>query len=169
MIQVGAIRTDAIVAGWLEQIESSATLFSYPMNNYWETNYKAAQDGPHEFRYSLRPHRAFDEAEAERFARAIAQPLIAVPAERDAPRVAPSFTVEAERAIVTSLQIAEDSTALVVRLYNPGEQSDTARFSWPDSHERRVYRADVSGSPLEPLHGEIELGPYEILTLRVAR
>ncbi|MGD2218101.1 MAG: glycosyl hydrolase-related protein, partial [Gemmatimonadales bacterium] len=169
MIQVGAIRTDAIVAGWLEQIEPSATLFSYPMNNYWETNYKAAQDGPHEFRYSLRPHRAFDEAEAERFARAIAQPLIAVPAERDAPRVAPSFTVEAERAIVTSLQIAEDSTALVVRLYNPGEQSDTARFSWPDSHERRVYRADVSGSPLEPLHGEIELGPYEILTLRVAR
>ncbi|UCC83722.1 MAG: hypothetical protein JSW46_01965 [Gemmatimonadota bacterium] len=167
LIQFGTIRTDAIVAGWLEQIEPSATLFSYPMNNYWETNYKAAQDGPHEFRYSLRPHRSFDEAEAERFARGIAQPFIAVPAERDAPGVEPPFTVEARRAVVTSLQLAEDGSGFIVRLYNPSQETDTVTLSFANGDPLAVYRSDVTGVAQELLEGPIELGAYEILTLRV--
>jgi hypothetical protein len=168
MIQFGEIRTDAIVAGWLEHIEPSATLFSYPMNNYWETNYKAAQEGWHEFRYSLRPHRAFDEAEAERFARGIAQPLIAVPTERDASHVEPPFTVDARRAVVTSLQIAEDGETLIVRLYNPGQETDTVALRGSDGAPLRVHRSDVRGTTGEPVTGVVELGAYEILTLRVS-
>jgi hypothetical protein len=169
MVQLGAIRTDAIVAGWLEHIEPSATLFSYPMNNYWETNYKAAQDGPHEFRYSLRPHRSFDEAETERFARGIAQPLIAVPVERDAPRVEPPFTVDARRAVVTSLQNAADGPGFVVRLYNPGQETDTVTLRGHGGGPLRVHRADVRGAALEPVNGSIELAAYGIITLRVTR
>jgi alpha-mannosidase len=169
LIQFGAIRTDAIVAGWLQHIEPSATLFSYAMNNYWETNYKAAQDGPHEFRYSLRPHRTFDEADAERFARGIAQPLIAVPVERDAPRVESPFAVEARRAVVTSLQLAADGSGFVVRLYNPGDQTDVVALRRLDGVPLLLHRADVRGTALEPLESPLELDPYQILTLRVTR
>ena len=49
-----------------ETLEPSQTLFSYVMNNYWHTNYKADQEGDVMFRYSLRPHagryRAIDAA-----------------------------------------------------------------------------------------------------------
>ena len=169
LVQFGAIRTDAIVTGWLERIEPSATLFSYPMNNYWETNYKAAQDGEHVFRYSLRPQRAFDEAEAERFARGVAQPLIALPVERDAPPIEPPFTVEAERAVVTSLRLAADGDGYLVRLYNPGGRTDTVTLRAPDGGPLRVLRSDAGGSAREPLRAPIELGGYEILTLRVIR
>jgi hypothetical protein len=76
LIQLGEIRTDAIVTGWLERAESSATLFSYVMNNYWETNYRAAQDDEVELRYSLRAHSGFDQEEAERFGLEEARPLL---------------------------------------------------------------------------------------------
>ncbi|MGW8268185.1 MAG: glycoside hydrolase family 38 C-terminal domain-containing protein, partial [Longimicrobiales bacterium] len=76
LIQLGEIRTDAIVTGWLEEAESSPTLFSYVLNNYWETNYRAAQDDEVEFRYTLLFHDEFDEEHAERFGLEEARPLL---------------------------------------------------------------------------------------------
>ncbi len=76
LIQLGEIRTDPIVAGWLGRAEPSATIYSYVMNNYWETNYRAAQDDDVEFRYSLRAHGPFQAEEAERFGLDEARPLV---------------------------------------------------------------------------------------------
>jgi hypothetical protein len=76
LIQLGRIRTDAIVTGWLEKAEPSATLYSYVMNNYWETNYRAAQDDEVEFRYRIRAHGKFDEEQASRFALEESRPLV---------------------------------------------------------------------------------------------
>jgi len=76
LIQLGEIRTDAIVTGWLEEAENSPTLLSYVMNNYWETNYRAAQDDEVAFHYALRVHGSFHEEEAERFGLEEARPLL---------------------------------------------------------------------------------------------
>ena len=76
LIQLGEIRTDAIVTGWLEKAESSPILLSYVLNNYWETNYRAAQHDEVEVRYTLRVHGAFDEEEADRFALEEGRPLV---------------------------------------------------------------------------------------------
>jgi alpha-mannosidase len=76
LVQFGEIRTDAIVTGWLERAEPSPTLFSYVMNNYWETNYRAAQDDEVSFTYALRVHGGFDEGSANRFGLEEARPLI---------------------------------------------------------------------------------------------
>jgi hypothetical protein len=76
LIQLGEIRTDAIVTGWLDRADPSATLLSYVMNNYWETNYRAAQDDQVEFHYSLRIHGPFTRTEAERFGLERARPLV---------------------------------------------------------------------------------------------
>jgi alpha-mannosidase len=76
LVQFGEIRTDAIVTGWLEHAEPSPTLFSYVMNNYWETNYRAAQDDEVSFTYALRVHGGFEEEAANRFGLEEARPLI---------------------------------------------------------------------------------------------
>jgi len=76
LIQLGEIRTDPIVYGWLETIDPSATLYSYVMNNYWETNYRAAQDDELALRYSLGLHEEFHADEAHRFGLEHARPLI---------------------------------------------------------------------------------------------
>jgi hypothetical protein len=76
LIQLGEIRTDPIVTGWEETAESSGTIYSYVMNNYWETNYRAAQDDDVEFGYSLRAHGPFMEEAANRFGLEEAHPLV---------------------------------------------------------------------------------------------
>jgi hypothetical protein len=76
LVQMGAIRTDAIVTGWLESIDASPVLYSYVMNNYWETNYRAAQDDEVEIRFSFRAHGPFQVEEARRFGLERARPLV---------------------------------------------------------------------------------------------
>ena len=46
----------------------SATLFSYAMNNYWHTNYRAAQGGDFTFRYVLTSEAKLDPAFLTRLA-----------------------------------------------------------------------------------------------------
>jgi hypothetical protein len=83
LIQLGEIRTDPIVYGWLEEIEPSANLFSYLMNNYWETNYRAAQDDEVSVRYSLQVHDGYEAEAARRFGLEHARPLIPRVLQRD--------------------------------------------------------------------------------------
>ncbi len=50
LVQFGDINTGK----WLKKLDlANAWVFSYAMNNYWMTNFKASQEGRVEFRYSL--------------------------------------------------------------------------------------------------------------------
>jgi hypothetical protein len=167
LIQLGEIRTDAIVTGWLEKAEPSGTLLSYVMNNYWETNYRAAQDGTHQFEYSLRPHDGFDEAEAERFALERAQPLVAIITPSWEVHARAPFKIDGRRVVVTSLKEAGDGRGYLIRLYNPGEVPDTVRITGIGGASLQVRRSDVYERILDRVEGPIQLDGYEIMTLRV--
>jgi hypothetical protein len=81
LIQLGGITNDPREVGWIEEVGDTTTVVSYVMNNYWETNYKAAQDGPTTFRYAIRLHEGYDKAAAEQFGVNQRRPLVAVPVE----------------------------------------------------------------------------------------
>ena len=87
---------------WLTSVPESQTLYSYVMNNYWHTNYKAYQEGPTIFRYSIRPHGAFDSGEAKRFGIERSQPLIPVRVDDRAETF--SFPTEFLRRMSSSLR-----------------------------------------------------------------
>ena len=148
-IQLGSLGTDATVTGWRESTDPAPVLYSYVMNNYWETNYRAGQDGPHELRYTLRPHGAFDEAEAERFALQVAHPLVTRRTGLAAPVPGAPLQVSADRAIVTLLRAHGDGDGLLLRLYNPSDEADSVRVAGPDgSPPASVVRSDPWGGPL---------------------
>jgi len=125
LIQLGEIRTDAIVSGWADSLPPSGTLYSYAMNNYWETNYRAGQDGPHALRCALRLHDGFAAADADRWGREVAQPLVVSAVSGDTPVPALPFAVSADRAVVTAVEAEPASGTLLVRVYNPAESLDT--------------------------------------------
>ena len=174
-IQLGSIGTDATVAGWRESTDPAPVLFSYVMNNYWETNYRAGQDGPHELQYTLRPHGEFDEAEAERFALQVAQPLVTRTTELAAPIPGPPLRVSADRAVVTLLRVHHDGPGLLLRVYNPSDETDSVRVAGPDgSSPASVVRSDPWGEPIEAnaggpasAGGPIVLAPREVATFLV--
>ena len=165
LFQLGEIRTDPIVAGWVEHLEPSGTFLSYVMNNYWETNYRAAQDGAHEFRYVFGLHGGSSRAAVDRWAREVAQPLIVAVAPLDTPRLAPPVTVDATRAVVTWLETMPDASSFLVRLFNPGERSDSVTVRGRAG--ARISRSDAWGQAIDPVAGPFVLAPLEAVTLRV--
>lgn len=116
---------------WKKDGKPTSTWFSYAMNNYWYTNYKADQEGSTHFRYALRPHGMINSAEMEKYSEAFTQPLIAVPVnnEEDIPKEL--FGLTSNRIVVTSITPDEDGNYLV-RMYNPEPASEKTEFIWKD-------------------------------------
>lgn len=76
MIELGEITTDALSYGWVNEVKPTQTIYAYLMNNYWETNYKASQEGWHTFRFMLQPHGTYVSTNAKKFSMSVSQPLL---------------------------------------------------------------------------------------------
>jgi len=163
LVEVGAITAET---PWIEHLEPTQTLYSYVMNNYWFTNYKADQEGETLFRYAVRPHQhPYDAVAAARFGIERSQPLVVVPCARRAPaEVAPRLRVEPAEVLVTSLKPSRDGKALIVRLF--ALEKTEARLVWADPQPRRVTMSNLSEEPGEELSGAIPLPRMGLVTLR---
>ncbi len=168
LVQLGSTGTDPIVAGWRERVDPAPVLYSYLMNNYWETNYRAEQEGPHAIRYVLRPHLGFEVSSAERLGLESAHPLLAYRVRTDLPQLEPPVVVEAEHAVVSLLRRTADS--LELRLFNPSGHSDTVGISVPGRPGAAPVLAGFWG-PGDGGHTSAEktlvVRPGEILTVRI--
>jgi alpha-mannosidase len=136
------------------------------MNNYWETNYKADNEGEFVFRYALRPHKGFDAAAAARFGVEQSQPLVVVPVKKDAPDVRSLFAVEPAEVLLTSLKPSEDQKALMLRLYNAGDRPAKVRVNWAAFQPKRVAISSPREEQGPAWSGAADLPPLGILTLR---
>ncbi len=166
MMELGGILADPIVVGWLTKLEPSQTIYSYVMNNYWETNYKADQPGVTKFEYALRPHGGYDGAAASRFAQERSRPLIAV-ATRDGGASTPSLVkVSNPDAIVTMLKPSDGDHAVIVRLFNPQEKPITTDLLWGGG-AAGIYGSNLFEDRLGPVEGTITLRPFEVRTVRI--
>jgi alpha-mannosidase len=115
LIQFGDINTGK----WQKRLEiKNAWVFSYAMNNYWMTNFKASQEGRIEFRYSLTstpPDAGADRVTASRFGWEVHAPLAAAwltagnPGRVNGPQ-ASFLSVDRPNVIVQALWLDEDGT-----------------------------------------------------------
>ena len=149
---------------WLKSVEPSQTLYSYVMNNYWHTNYKAYQEGPTTFRYCLKPHKGFDSAEAKRFGIESSQPLIAVPVTGNNPVIKPEKTLSSGNIIVSSIKPCDNGKFLLVRLFNASDKPE--RLTRP-AH-KQVWLSNPSGKTIAEFPAYKDMAGYEIITLKVS-
>jgi len=170
LVEVGAITSDPRGGvGWIKKIEPSTTLYSYVMNNYWETNYKAGQEGPTTFRYSIMPHRAFDSGKASKFAVEQSQPLVAVPVDGKAPIQRSILSVQPSGVIVTAFRPSEDGKAWIVRLFNTGQRPASTKITWGKPEPRIIWLSNFAEEQVSRVTEPINMAGYEIVTLRVPR
>ncbi|MBU0640275.1 MAG: hypothetical protein KKB50_15520 [Planctomycetes bacterium] len=173
LVQMGAIRTDVTTPfapeAWLARVEHSPTLFSYVMNNYWETNYQADQEGPTTFRYALCPYAgAYDQVAATRCGLERLQPLIAIPACADGPAaLAPAFELDAPGMVVSSLKPSRDGRAWIVRLYAASGKPERVTIRGARADRTEKYHSGQDEVRRERLTGPLELPPYGVATLRL--
>jgi len=168
LVEVGTITAET---PWIKTLEPTQTLYSYVMNNYWFTNYKADQEGPTTFRYALRPHPGgYDAVEAARFGIEQSQALVAAACSPDAPEVIPSLvTLDRPEVIVGALKPSRDGRALIVRLFGVGGKKTPVTLTWREPKPKAVFLSDLSEKPGMPVHGPIEVPANGLVTLRAER
>jgi len=167
LIEIGSITNDPRSSvGWIKQLPASTRVYSYVMNNYWETNYKASQPGRTSFNYALLPHGTFDQAAATRFGMEQGHPLIVVPVDQNSQSMPSLFELSTDEVIASTVKPADQGRGLIVRLYNPTAETQSVSMTWhkkpkqiwlSNPAEEKIAKADM------PLH----MFPYEIITLRV--
>ncbi len=165
LVEVGAITAEQ---PWMRSIEPSQTLYSYVMNNYWHTNYKADQEGPTVFRYAIRPHAGgYDPVAAARFGVEVSQPLVAVPAAADAPaEIKSRFTVEPAEVLVTTFKPSRDRKAWIVRLLNVGPKDAKATLRWAEPAPKTISLSNLAEEAATPASGPIDVPAMGLVTLR---
>jgi hypothetical protein len=171
LVEVGAMTDESPRRGerrlWLERLEPSTRLFSYAMNNYWHTNYKADQEGPVTLRYAVTPHLGADTAVARKLEWEAGMPLIPVPADPAAPVPAFPLAVRTEAVVATRLRPAADGRGWILRLYNASSKAEMLVLAGQAVERGRVFLSDIDGVPGDPLAGPVEMPAFGILTLLI--
>ncbi len=131
----------------------------------------AADRGEHEFRYALLPHSgSFQQADVIGEASRFNQPLLlcgtgASPIERS------YFSLSSSSVIIDTVKKAEDSDALILRLYEAHGSRGCVRVSsmLPVRSVVRCNLLEEEDAPLEWENGgvQLEVTPFRILTLKL--
>lgn len=173
LVEFGTITDETLNEGgtrsWKTDLTDVATLFSYVANNYWHTNYKADQEGPLVFRYSILPHGPFDAAAAKRFGLESSEPLVPTAASGPAASLKPLPRITPDSVVAMSVKPSLDGKAIMVRLYNAGGAPVQTEVSVPDGEGTAIYRSSLSEEKGERLNLPVDLPAYGILTLRIER
>lgn len=122
---------------WRTKGQPTNRWFSYVMNNYWHTNYKADQSGSSSYHYALQPHGAADGAALETAAADFTQPLIGFPVKKDATLPAGLFRLT-NAAVVATAVVPQENGQYLVRLFNPGKTTQSTGFDWGTLKPARI-------------------------------
>jgi alpha-mannosidase len=172
LVQVGGI-TATLLGGqsnpdvWRKKIEPTQKIYSWALNNHWETNYRAYQDGIITFRYALRPHGNFQPAEATRFATGLTQPLIVTQATGQEHSQS-LLHLSSKDIVVQVLKPSDDGKAWILTLFNASTQKTKTSLQWSTTVGAMHY-SSTSEQPLDTVQGDIELAPWDVVTVRVEK
>jgi hypothetical protein len=156
LVEIGSINAEK---PWMSEIDPAQNFYSYLMNNYWHTNYKADQEGPASFRFSIRLHGKFDPASAVRFGVEQRQPLIISFPDSAATAQTLSFDLGTSDVLALSTKPLGSTAALHVTLYNPTAKPQAVELRWKGK-AMRAYLSDLDGNRGDQVRGKIGVGRY---------
>lgn len=160
----------------------SSTIFSYAMNNYWHTNFRAGQDGDFTFRYVLTSAGRLDEMRLARLsAESLESPEVDHVVHQDKvgnptrplPAEGASFLdVTSPNVALVTWKMAEDGKGTILRLREvAGQDSDTYiqllhsnvhSASLCNGVEDNLQKLDISANRIY-----LKFRPNEVLTVRL--
>ena len=165
LIEIGAITAEQ---PWMQSIQPSTSFYSYVMNNYWHTNYKADQEGPVTFNYSIAPHAAFSAFDAVKFGMERRQSLIAAFADRSSqPALASVPHLSSPEIIVSSLRPIAGGHGWLAYLYNPTAKSLKVNFL-SEGLPASLRSSDADGQLGDGMH-DFELAAFGSAYVAVLR
>ena len=169
---------------WATQFgERPGTIFSYVMNNYWHTNYRAGQGGHFRFRYVITSAASTDAAGLSRMGWEEMTPLeydqvTSQDKSVNLPRTLngnqDSFLdVKDPNVLFDTWKPAEDGSGTILRFLDLGGTTRTVTITTPLLQLQQAWQTDAVERNQKPLslvgtNGfEFTLHPHEIVTVRI--
>ena len=166
MIEIGKITVDPIEIGWKKGLILEPQVFSYVMNNYWETNYKASQDGGHTFRYYIKPYTKNTNDHPDTLAKQLNSELIIIPTN-NIPKPPTNPIQISPDWVLYHLKYNPDEKAYIARLFNPTSEPVSVQIKKPTSTKPIVITSTLSPKPQSEPFTDRSLAPYEMITLKI--
>jgi alpha-mannosidase len=160
----------------------SGTMFSYAMNNYWHTNYRASQSGEFEFRYVVTSADHLDPAHLTRMAlESMRAPSVDYVVHQDkagnpdrqlSPDPTSFLSIDSPNVILETWKTAEDGNGTILRLREiAGQASKTSVKILKGSarHANLCSSVEDDLAKLDMKDGAIpvKLQPHEVITVRL--
>jgi hypothetical protein len=153
--------------------QANPLLLAWPLNNYWETNFRASQPGIVEFRYSFISHGKFDPTRATLEGQQICNPPITHLVLDDATsRQGQFIEVQGDKVVVTYLKPAEDRQGIIARVINLSDKPVSAKLALPGNNLTKAWLCGTleDNRTKLTLTGGVaacELQPRRITTIRL--
>jgi hypothetical protein len=163
LIEIGGITAEQ---PWMRTIRPSSLFYSYVMNNYWHTNYKADQEGSVRFEYSVMPHADFSPAQSVRFGRERRERLVVAGPPAEKPGTL--FRVEPATLLVQSVTPVPESKSWLMSLYNPGDDHQVAKIRRGNGRRMTISRTDLLGERAEKLEGGVQIPAHGVVYLNLS-
>jgi alpha-mannosidase len=160
----------------------SSTLFSYVMNNYWDTNYRAAQGGEFTFRYTMTSAAKLDLGALTRLGwesmrpvevdYVVGQDKVGNP-PRPLPAAGASFLeVNQPDVVLVDWKISEDGRGTILRLQETAGNATTTVLKFACTSVKSAALSNGLEDDVQPLKVEdnsvkLAFQPNEVLTVRV--
>ncbi len=160
----------------------SATLFSYAMNNYWHTNYRARQGGEFHFRYVLTSGHSFEPANLTRLGiesrRALSPERIANQdkagvATESLPAEGTSFLqIDNPDVLLTTWKVAESGEGTILRLEEIAGKEEHVALHLSSARVRsarlcNAMEEDLTDLPVTNQSIQLTMKPHEVVTVRL--
>lgn len=190
-VAVGIVPVDTSLASfgdinrgeWPEEFQpKTSTIFSYVMNNYWHTDYRAGQGGTFTFRYVMTSAGRFDPAALTRMGwESMEAPAVDVVANQDKvgnpheplPAEGASFLdIDAPNVALVTWKLAQDGKGTILRLQETAGQASEFTVRLPHTN---IRSASLCNSVEDNLHElkvagnliHLAIHPHEVLTVRL--
>ena len=153
-------------------------IFAYVFNNYWFTNYRAAQEGSLTFRFSMTSGKSFSDTEAKQFGESVQSPLIArivtAKSGAESPREKSYVKVEGDGIVLQSMMPARFTSGRIIRLRNMTDKDANATLTIAAIPCTKAYLCNLAEDKLEtiPIHNgqiTVPLKPLNLATVLLER
>lgn len=149
---------------WKKKLEPSQTLYSWPLNNHWDTNFPLEQGGIMVQQYAVLFHGNYDPVIAYRFGTEQHRPLLAIRAKNNLIENS-LFRVNNPRVAVSSMK--KNSKAVVLQLRSYSDKPETVKLHWTQDQPKQLQRFDSEDQALQTISEDITLLPYGTETIYV--
>ncbi|WP_169818770.1 glycoside hydrolase family 38 N-terminal domain-containing protein [Niabella ginsenosidivorans] len=152
---------------WKKKLTPSQTLYSWPLNNHWDTNFPLEQSGKMQQQYALLFHREYRSVTAFRFGTEQHRPLLAIPAKEN---LADSSFVRISnpQVALSLLEKTTDKEGWLMRLRSFSSGTEKAQLIWPNGRPKTIYLCNAEGKMMQTAGPFLTFLPFGIQTLWIS-